>query len=179
MKRNNLVSIHLYCACFCSVILLTFAFSGSLHLLNFKESEAKTKIETFNDKNFLNSEFINSNITNYLMAKDKSYSFEYLKKSKNTVVTRPTTRDYYKFELNSNGDVAVTKVVPSLRKRLLEFHKGHGRKFSRIINAIFGGVLILTFISGLWLGLQNKKIRNATIVTTLISFIIFLVEFYS
>lgn len=178
MKRNKLINIHLYCACFCSVVLLVFAFTGALHLLNYKELESVQKIEVLKNNDFLSPSNIDSNISKYLSTRDSKYSYEYLKIKGKTVVTRPTTRDYYKFEVLPSGETEVTKVVPSLRKRLFEFHKGHGRKFSRVVNAIFGLVLIFTILTGLWLGLQNKQIRNATIATSLISLIIFLFEFY-
>ncbi|PIK15625.1 MAG: hypothetical protein CES88_02555 [Halobacteriovorax sp. JY17] len=179
MKRSSLLNIHLYCASFSAIILVVFAFSGGMHLLNFKELETSIVVETLVENDFLKKEVVDENIANYLKEKDKAYHYEYIKSYKGYSITRPTTRDYYKFEDNTEGGITVIKMEPSLRKRLFEFHKGHGRKFSRWINSFFGLCLMITVASGIWLGLKNKRIRTATIVTTLVSFFVFLIEFYS
>ncbi|WP_372656018.1 hypothetical protein [Halobacteriovorax sp.] len=179
MKRNSLVNIHLYCASFSAVVLLVFAFTGAMHLLNFKETESLEVIDTIVKKDFLQKSNAKTNIGEYLKSKDQDYNFEYVKSYNGYSITRPTTRNYYRFEMNAGDEITVIKVVPSLRKRLFEFHKGHGRKYTRWINSFFGLCLMITVGSGIWLGLKNNRIRRATIVTGLISLFIFLVEFYS
>lgn len=177
MKRNSLVNIHMYCASFSAVILLVFAFTGAMHLLNFKETESLEVVDTIVVNEFLKKDLVEKNISDYLKKNDQEYNFEYVKSYNGYSITRPTTRNYYRFDESSAGSITVTKVVPSLRKRLFEFHKGHGRKFTRWINSFFGLCLMVTVGSGIWLGLKNKRIRIATIVTSLVSLFIFIIEF--
>lgn len=179
MKRNNLINIHLYCASLSSVVLFVLAITGGLYLLGYKGAETRTTVETISTSNFLSKKDVKSNIDNYLRDKDKDYSFEYVKSYKGYSITRPTTKDYYRFEEGPEGTIVVSKVVPNLHKRLVEFHKGHGRKYTKWVNSFFALCLSITVISGLWLGLKNKRIRTATIATALISLLIFIIEFYS
>ena len=53
------------------------------------------------------------------------FEFEYVKQKGSQLITRPTTRAFYTLDIS--GDEAVVHYnEPSLQKRMIELHMGHG-----------------------------------------------------
>jgi len=173
MNRLTLIKIHLYFSGIALVFIFLMSLSGSLHL--FLGDEAK---ESFNIKS-INTEMINDkdsleNVFKEQLAKiDPDYNYSYIKGSASSLMTRPTTRDYYTIKLIDDS-VSIQKHSPSLRMKVMELHKGHGVRFTRTILGIFGLFLIGAVLSGLYLGLSSKPFRKITILASLSGTVIYI-----
>ncbi|MFG1500956.1 PepSY domain-containing protein [Halobacteriovorax sp. XZX-3] len=172
MKFNRpfFIKIHLYLSALASPLLLMMAFTGVSYLLGFKGSEV---VEPIKVVQLSKSELTKENISVQLNEIDESYDFAYVKQVGDGAITRPTTRDYYKFQIKEDG-THISHVKPNLLKRLIELHKGHGPQFLRYIEKIIGIFLLLIILSGLYLAYTMKKERKIVGILFLIGLSVYL-----
>ena len=177
MKRLTLIKIHLYCSGISLVFLLLMAFSGSYHLFIGNEGESVSIVKEMEMLERMNKESLMKFFEKEISEIDKDYSFDYIKGSQASLVTRPQTRTYFTLKQH-NGTISIKKHVPSFLKSLFEFHKGHGAKISRFVLGSLGIVVILAAISGLWLGLTSAPLLFPTLITLGVGGVLFLVFFF-
>lgn len=158
MKFNRpfFIKIHLYLSALASPLLLMMAFTGTSYLLGFKGHEVVKEVKVIQ---LTKAELNKEKISQELKSIDENYSFDYVKNVGEGAITRPTTRDYYKFDVTPEG-TKVSHVTPNLLKRLIEAHKGHGPQILRYIEKMIGIFLLLIILSGLYLAWTMKKERK-------------------
>jgi len=126
MTRALLIKLHLYFSAFFSATIIMVALSGGLYLVGIKGSVEQTTVATASggqalladpSKMAVQSVLANSGVTDF--------EFDYVKQAGSTIMTRPTSRPYYTLTISGDA-VEITLNQPSLQKRLVELHKGHG-----------------------------------------------------
>ena len=173
--RNFWISLHLYAAAFLAPLLLFVAISGGLYLVGIKGTVTSTPVAVPSGV-VMNpaSDALEADVRALLHDIGITHDFEYVKKSGNTLYTRPTSRLHYEISV-ADDSVAVKRNVPNLQKRLIELHKGHGPLwFKDFQKVLASGVLFIVF-SGLWLGLSSPGLRARTIATGIVGLTAFLI----
>ena len=89
------------------------------------------------------------------------FEFEYVKKKGGQLITRPTTRAFYTLDIQED-EITVQYNEPSLQKRMIELHMGHGPGAYKIYQQIFAAGMLFIMLSGLWLGLSSVRLRVST-----------------
>lgn len=184
MERNNmnpiairkvLVQIHLYCAAFLTPAFLLVAVSGGLYLSGIKGKTQTTPIDLPPEVQLSSdSPTLEQDIKTILSDQGVDIDFEYIKNRGNVLQTRPTSRDYVQFKLSPDGLTADIH-KPNLTYSLMELHKGHGPKLYRQYSKLAAIALFIVVIGGFLVGLLAPAYRKATIVSTsvgLVSFIL-------
>lgn len=169
MKRITMIKIHLYLSAIAAPFLIVMALTGTSYLLGIKGSEINHEVKTIA---LTTKELTEESIAKELKLIDESYSFEYIKKVGDGAITRPTTREYYKFSATQDG-TKITHVTPSFLRRLIEVHKGHGPGIIKTYEKGIGIFLLLILISGLYLALTMKKEKKITIILFILGTFIF------
>jgi len=175
-SRSWMVQIHLIVASLFLPLMLLMPLSGALYLMDQKGDQ--TKEEAFvvdgippKDKTemeaFFRGQFLKNNL---------DFSFEYIKTTDTEYIFRPTSRVYY-MAATSNGSLTMYKVNPSILKRMMEIHKGHGPQFVRWLEMAFGVALLLVAFSGVWIGIVTPVYRRAMIVSFLVGAVILALGF--
>lgn len=173
--RNFWISLHLYAAAFFAPPLLFVAISGGLYLIGIKGTVTSTTVAVPSSV-VINptSASLEADVRALMRDIGITHDFEYVKKSGNTLSTRPTSRAYYEISVADNS-VTVKHNVPNLQKRLIELHKGHGPLwFTDFQKVLAVGVLFLV-LSGLWLGLSSPGLRARTIATSVVGLAVCLI----
>lgn len=176
MNRMTWIKIHLYLSGVTLVFLAIMALSGSLHLLAGGEAEEVSLVKNISITNPLNKDQLAELFKSELKSIDSNYKYDYVKGSSSSHMSRPTTRTYYTIKVNSDS-AKIEKHIPSVRKSLMELHKGHGPKASRNLLGLLGIFVIGSVISGIWLGWTSKALRKVTVLTGLSGLAFFLVLF--
>lgn len=170
--RKLMINVHLVLAALFMPLLLMMPLTGALYILDFKGDQTKTDVFQISEsvpaeekmrEVFFKEQFIKHGI---------DYDFEYIRASKTEFIFRPTTKVHYVASLGTDHIVTVSKVEPTLLKRMIELHKGHGPRAMRWFEAVFGLALILTTLSGLWLAWTVRPYRTLTIGSFMIGVII-------
>ncbi len=177
MKRLTLIKIHLYLSGVVLMFLSLMALSGSLHLFLGDETEKVEEVAKIVVTEKLSKTELTSFFAKQLEALDSSYTYDYIKGSAQSQMSRPTTRSFYTIKTDSNF-YTIERHDPSVLKSLMELHKGHGPKASRLILGILGLIVIGSLLSGLWLGISSKPYRKITIVTAATGIILYLLLFF-
>jgi|TARA_B110000879_G_scaffold49180_1_gene69420 hypothetical protein len=166
MKRRLLVNLHLYAAAFLAPAFLFLAISGGLYLVGVKGSIENTVV-VIPGELVLNpsSESLYEDVQKVLVAAGISHDFEYVKVKEKTLLTRPTSRNFYKFDIQPEG-VVVSYNEPSIQSRLIELHKGHGPEIFKIFQKIIAVGLLFVVLSGFWLGVSAPGLRRTTLIVT-------------
>ena len=166
MKRRLLVNLHLYAAAFLAPAFLFLAISGGLYLVGVKGSIENTVV-VIPGELVLNpsSESLYEDVQKVLVAAGISHDFEYVKVKEKTLLTRPTSRNFYKFDIQPEG-VVVSYNEPSIQSRLIELHKGHGPEIFKIFQKIIAVGLLFVVLSGFWLGVSALGLRRNTLIVT-------------
>jgi hypothetical protein len=166
MKRRLLVNLHLYAAAFLAPAFLFLAISGGLYLVGVKGSIENTVV-VIPGELVLNpsSESLYEDVQKVLVAAGISHDFEYVKIKEKTLLTRPTSRNFYKFDIQPEG-VVVSYNEPSIQSRLIELHKGHGPEIFKIFQKIIAVGLLFVVMSGFWLGVSALGLRRNTLIVT-------------
>ena len=163
--RSLWINIHLYLAAFFLSPLLLMAVSGGLYLNGVKGNVNSSPVEITNPVRIdPASPDLKQEIDGLLQANGILHHFEYVKISGSDLITRPTSRDYYMIDLSSGAPV-VTLEQPDLVKRLIELHKGHGPGLFKTLQKIMAVGLVLTLLSGFWLGVSSEPLRRPTLIT--------------
>ena len=151
MKRKHWLKVHLILVGLFFPLLIIIPLSGTLYLLGCKGETTKTEV-------FVSKDAFTKDITDLkkvLSSNSIDYSFEYVKDKGNYVVLRPSTRVHYEVH-NSPEGMKFIKVNPNWIKILQELHFGHGPKFVKTLQIIFGSAFFLVLLSGLVL-MANLK----------------------
>lgn len=173
--RRLLINIHLYLAAFLAPMLLLVAISGGLYLLNIKGDVTRESV-TLPAGSMLdtNAPTLEADVRALLVEAGIDHDFEYLRVGGNKVVTRPTSREHYQFDLNAVG-LSATRNTPDLQGRMMELHKGHGPGLFKDFQKVLAVGLMFIVLSGLWLGLSARGLRNKTLLSTAAGSIVFVV----
>lgn len=172
-----MVQIHLIMASLFLPLMLMMPLSGGLHLLD--QNGDHTKEDVFvvegtppKDKaereSFFREEFKKHNI---------DFHFEYIKTTGTDFIFRPTSRVYY-IATPVSGALTMQKVNPTLIKRMMEIHKGHGPKLIRWMEIAFGLSLILVALSGVWIAIVTPVYRRSMIVSFMVGTILIAVALF-
>lgn len=166
MDRKLLITIHMYLSAFFAPAVLLVAISGGLYLVGIKgEVKEQTIYSSAESTIDSSSPSLKDDVAALLdTAGVEDFSFEYVKVKGATLYTRPTSTEHYMINLGSNG-VEVVHAMPSLQKRMIELHMGHGPTAFKTFQKFFAVGLIFVMISGLWLGLSAKHLRRSTSLT--------------
>ncbi len=164
-SRKLMVYIHLSLAALFLPFLLMMPATGTLYLAGIQGSQKKTEAfriteappaEDAAQDAFFREQFARQNI---------DYDFEYVRASGKDFTFRPTTRVHYVASRDDNGTLTFSKVEPTLLKRLIELHKGHGPMLMRWFEGAFGVSLVLVAFSGLWLAWTATPYRKVTLLS--------------
>lgn len=170
MKRMTLIYLHLFFSGVSLCLLLLFITSGSLHLFGIEETEQVETVLTETITVPLDKPHLENQFKDLLAKTAPDYRYDYFKGDDKALIARPTSRTYYKVTQDpTQGVLTLSKHTPSINKRVMEFHKGHGPQKSRLILSIIGLIFTLAILTGLWLGLTVPKYRNLTLLATLTS----------
>ena len=173
MTRSLIVKIHVYLAAFLAPILFMVAISGGLYLVGIKGGVDSTPVEIPAGMGLdPKSTSLDADMRSLLDDLNIDHNFEYVKVSGNTLFTRPTSRVHYQFNTGS-GAMTASRNEPSIQKRLIELHKGHGPLWFKDFQKFLAAGLLFILLSGLWLGLISPGLRNVTLVTSGAGLVIF------
>ena len=101
------------------------------------------------------------------------FEFEYVKQKGSQLITRPTTRAFYTLDIS--GDEAVEHYnEPSLQKRMIELHMGHGPTAYKSYQKAFAAGMLFIILTSLWLGLSSVRLRFSTAVISGVGVLLFL-----
>ena len=89
------------------------------------------------------------------------FEFEYVKQKGAQLITRPTTRPFYTLDIQED-EITVRYNEPSLQKRMIELHMGHGPTAYKRYQQVFAAGMLFIMLSGLWLGLSSARLRLST-----------------
>ena len=174
MDRKLLITIHMYLSAFFAPAVLLVAISGGLYLIGIKGEVAQETIYR-GEPGIIDtrSTSLERDVTALLSeAGVEGFSFEYVKVKGNTLYTRPTSSQHYIVNLNSDV-VEVVHATPSLQKRMIELHMGHGPTAFKTFQKAFALGLIFIIVSGLWLGLAADRLRRSTSLTVAAGTLVF------
>lgn len=174
MNRKLLITVHMYLAAFFAPAVLLVAISGGLYLVGVKGEVEQESIYHSSDVTIdQSSASLQTDVAALLAtAGVSSYSFEYVKVSGASLYTRPTSADHYIVKLESNG-VEVFLARPSLQRRMVELHKGHGPTAFKTFQKAFAIGLVFIILSGLWLGISAARLRRSTLLTATAGTLVF------
>lgn len=173
MSRNLLVTIHLYLATFLAPVILMIVISGGLYLFGFKGSVEKEIIYSGPAVFQIDSDNLDSEIAKFLEANNQDPDFEYLRKSSSSIVTRPTSRNYYEFKF-SKEQLEVSLEKPDLIKTVVELHKGHGPGWFKTFQKFAAIGLTFILLSGLWIAMMTPPLRRMAITLTSAGIVVWL-----
>lgn len=175
MARILLIKLHLYLSAFFSAAIILVAVSGGLYLIGIKGSIEQTLVGTLATTGEQLSEDPNeANVQAALASLGVTdFEFEYVKQKGSQLITRPTTRPFYTLDIS--GDEAVVQYnKPSLQKRMIELHMGHGPIAYKTYQQVFAAGMLFIILTGLWLGLSSARLRLPTAVISGAGVILFL-----
>lgn len=159
-----MIYIHLVIAALFLPLLLLMPMTGSLYLWGFSGDQEKIEAFTITEtapegkteqEQFFRDQFKKQNI---------NFDFEYIKSTKTDYIFRPATRNHY-MATKTDAGLVFYEMKPTLLKRLVELHKGHGPLMMRWFESLFGICLVLVTLSGLWLAVTVPAYRKATIIS--------------
>ena len=166
MKRSLLVRLHLYAAAFLAPAFLFLAISGGLYLVGVKGSVKQTVVVMPSQLELdPSSESLYKDVQKLLLAAGISHDFEYVKIKGKTLLTRPTSRNFYKFSMQTEG-LFVSYNEPSIQSKLIELHKGHGPEIFKTFQKVIAVGLMFVVLSGFWLGVSALGLRRNTLIVT-------------
>ena len=162
MTRALLIKLHLYLSAFFSAAIILVAVSGGLYLIGIKGSVEQTPVGTLSAGQQLLANPSKSAVESALaQAGVSDFRFDYVKQKGAQLITRPTTRAFYTLAV-AGDEIIVRYNEPSLQKRMIELHMGHGPSAYKIYQQIFAAGMLFIILSGLWLGLSSDRLRRAT-----------------
>ena len=162
MARALLIKLHLYCSAFFAAGIILVAVSGGLYLIGIKGTIEQTLVGTLTTGQQLSQDPSETNVQAALASLGVAdFEFEYVKQKGSQLITRPTTRPFYTLDIS--GDEAVVRYnEPSLQKRMIELHMGHGPTAYKTYQKVFAAGMLFIILTGLWLGLSSARLRFST-----------------
>ena len=174
MARALLIKLHLYCSAFFAAAIVLVAVSGGLYLIGIKGTIEQTPVGTLATGQQLLLEPSEAKVQAALASLGVSdFEFEYVKQKRSQLITRPTTRPFYTLDI-SGEDAVVRYNEPSLQKRMIELHMGHGPTAYKTYQQVFAAGMLFIILTGLWLGLSSARLRFSTAVISGVGVILFL-----
>jgi len=174
MARALLIKLHLYCSAFFAAAIVLVAVSGGLYLIGIKGTIEQTPVGTLATGQQLLLEPSEAKVQAALASLGVSdFEFEYVKQKGSQLITRPTTRPFYTLDI-SGEDAVVRYNEPSLQKRMIELHMGHGPTAYKAYQQVFAAGMLFIILTGLWLGLSSARLRFSTAVISGAGVILFL-----
>ena len=162
MTRALLIKLHLYLSAFFSAAIILVAVSGGLYLIGIKGSVKQTSVATLSAGQQLLADPSQSAVQEALAEVGvRDFSFDYVKQKGTQLITRPTTRPFYTLDV-AGDEIVIRYNEPSLQKRMIELHMGHGPSAYKVYQQIFAAGMLFIILSGLWLGLSSDRLRRAT-----------------
>ena len=162
MTRALLIKLHLYLSAFFSAAIILVAVSGGLYLIGIKGSVEQTSVATLSAGQQLLADPSQSAVQEALAEVGvRDFSFDYVKQKGTQLITRPTTRPFYTLDV-ADDEIVIRYNEPSLQKRMIELHMGHGPSAYKVYQQIFAAGMLFIILSGLWLGLSSDRLRRAT-----------------
>ena len=162
MARALLIKLHLYCSAFFAAAIILVAVSGGLYLIGIKGTIEQTPVGTLATGQQLSEDPSGANVQAALASLGVSdFEFEYVKQKGSQLITRPTTRPFYTLDI-SGDEVVVQLNEPSLQKRMIELHMGHGPTAYKTYQKVFAAGMLFIILTGLWLGLSSARLRVST-----------------
>jgi hypothetical protein len=148
--------------CFFSAAIVLVALSGGLYLIGIKGTIDQTRIGLAGSGEQLlaepSIEAVQAVLTEVGVT---DFEFDYVKQKGAQLITRPTTRPFYTLDVSGN-DVVVYYNEPSLQKKMIELHMGHGPVAYKTYQKVFAAGMLFIILSGLWAGLSSTKLRGPT-----------------
>ena len=174
MARALLIKLHLYCSAFFAAAIVLVAVSGGLYLIGIKGTIEQTPVGTLATGQQLLLDPSEAKVQAALVTLGVSdFEFEYVKQKGSQLITRPTTRPFYTLDIS--GEEAVVRYnEPSLQKRMIELHMGHGPTAYKAYQQVFAAGMLFIILTGLWLGLSSARLRFSTAVISGAGVILFL-----
>ena len=174
MTRTLLIKLHLYLSAFFSAAIILVAVSGGLYLIGIKGSIEQTTLGTVSSGQQLLQDPSEVAVQAALTALGVAdFEFEYVKQKGSQLITRPTTRPFYTLSIDGN-EALVEYNEPSLQKRMIELHMGHGPTAYKTYQQVFAAGMLFIILSGLWLGLSSARLRLSTAVISSTGVLLFL-----
>ncbi|MBR9794891.1 MAG: hypothetical protein GYB45_02280 [Gammaproteobacteria bacterium] len=174
MARALLIKLHLYCSAFFAAAIVLVAVSGGLYLIGIKGTIEQTPVGTLATGQQLLLDPSEAKVQAALVTLGVSdFEFEYVKQKGLQLITRPTTRPFYTLDI-SGEDAVVRYNEPSLQKRMIELHMGHGPTAYKTYQQVFAAGMLFIILTGLWLGLSSARLRFSTAVISGAGVILFL-----
>ena len=174
MARALLIKLHLYCSAFFAAAIVLVAVSGGLYLIGIKGTIEQTPVGTLATGQQLLLKPSEAKVQAALASLGVSdFEFEYVKQKGSQLITRPTTRPFYTLDI-SGEDAVVRYNEPSLQKRMIELHMGHGPTAYKAYQQVFAAGMLFIILTGLWLGLSSARLRFSTAVISGAGVILFL-----
>ena len=164
MARVLLIKLHLYCSAFFAAAIVLVAVSGGLYLIGIKGTIEQSPLGTLATGPQLLQDPSEASVQAALASLGVAdFEFEYVKQKGSQLITRPTTRAFYTLDIS--GDEVVAQFnEPSLQKRMIELHMGHGPTAYKTYQQVFAAGMLFIILTGLWLGLSSARLRFSTAV---------------
>ena len=174
MARALLIKLHLYCSAFFAAAIVLVAVSGGLYLIGIKGTIEQMPVGTLATGQQLLLDPSEAKVQAALASLGVSdCEFEYVKQKGSQLITRPTTRPFYTLDIS--GEEAVVQYnEPSLQKRMIELHMGHGPTAYKTYQQVFAAGMLFIILTGLWLGLSSARLRFSTAMISGTGVILFL-----
>ena len=162
MTRALLIKLHLYLSAFFSAAIILVAVSGGLYLIGIKGSVEQAPVSMLDGGQELIADPSHDAVSHALKrAGVTEFQFEYVKQKGTQLITRPTTRPFYTFDIQGD-EITVRYNEPSLQKGMIELHMGHGPSAYKRYQQVFAAAMLFIMLSGLWLGLSSVSLRLST-----------------
>ena len=162
MTRTLLIKLHLYLSAFFSAAIILVAVSGGLYLIGIKGSVEQAPVNILDGGRTLMADPSHNAVSQALYRAGVSgFEFEYVKQKGAQLITRPTTRPFYTLDIQED-EITVRYNEPSLQKRMIELHMGHGPTAYKRYQQVFAAGMLFIMLSGLWLGLSSARLRLST-----------------
>lgn len=174
MNRKLITTLHLYLAAFFTPMVIVMAVSGGLYLFGYKGAVSYSDVGRL-EAVVINpsSETLKDDVVQALQKAGVSgFDFEYVKVKGDSLFTRPTSRSFYKLDLQDT-EVVIKKGEPNLQSTLIELHKGHGPTAFKWFEKLFAIALVLIMLSGLYLGLQSPLFKGKTVALSGVGLLVF------
>ncbi len=166
MARALLIKLHLYFSAFFAAAIVLVAVSGGLYLIGIKGSVEQTMVGSLDSGEALLADPSHAAVDAALAGVGVAdFDFDYVKQSGSRLTTRPTTRPFYTLDIEGE-EVTVQYNTPSLQKRMIELHMGHGPSAYKTYQQFFAAGMLFVMLSGLWLGLSSDRLRTTTLITS-------------
>ena len=162
MTRALLIKLHLCLSAFFSAAIILVAVSGGLYLIGIKGSVEQAPVNILDGGRTLMADPSHDAVSQALnRAGVSGFEFEYVKQKGAQLITRPTTRPFYTLDIQED-EITVRYNEPSLQKRMIELHMGHGPTVYKRYQQVFAAGMLFIMLSGLWLGLSSARLRLST-----------------